>query len=413
MKKIVVIGAGAAGILAALQAAKKDDNKVILMERNDRIGRKLMITGKGRCNITNVADLPTFIKNIPGNGKFLYSAFRNFFNDDVISFFEKIGVATKVERGGRVFPQSDRAVEVVDTLCKCLYDAKVELQLNTKAMKIITADHKVTGVKTAVGQITSADVVILAAGGSSYPATGSDGNGVHLASVLGHTIEELHPALVPLETDLDWVKNLQGLSLRNVRVSVFTEGKKSAEMFGEMMFTHFGVTGPIILSLSRAIAISLSKRQKVFLTINLKPALTPEQLDARLQRDFKKYAHKQMKNAMIDLLPHRLIPIILDLAYINGEKPADQLSKKERYKLVATLRNLSVDITKSRPLAEAIVTCGGVNVKEIDPKTMQSKLIDGLYFAGEVVDVDGYTGGFNLQAAFSMGYTAGKNAADC
>lgn len=412
MKTIIIIGAGAAGIMAALQAAENGADKVILLERNEKIGRKLMITGKGRCNITNTAELETFIKNIPGNGKFLYSAFKNFFNNDAIDFFEKIGVVTKIERGGRVFPQSDKAADVVNGLKDALYDHKVDLRLNAKAAKIIVEDGRVTGVRMDDGTVIQADAVILAAGGSSYPLTGSDGCGVHLAQEAGHKIKELHPALVPLESDTDWVTTLQGLSLRNVRVTVFTNGKKSDEMFGEMMFTHFGVTGPIILSLSRKIAVDLAKKKKVYLSINLKPALSPEQIDARLQRDFQKYIHKQMKNAMVDLLPHRLIPIVLDLSYIDNEKYADQITKKERLQLGQTLRSLSFDITRPRPLAEAIVTCGGVNVKEVDPKTMQSKLVSGLYFAGEVLDIDGYTGGFNLQAAFSMGYTAGKMAAE-
>ncbi|MDQ0203747.1 BaiN/RdsA family NAD(P)/FAD-dependent oxidoreductase [Pectinatus haikarae] len=405
MKNIVIIGAGPAGMMAAVQASAAD-NKVILLEKKDRPGRKLMITGKGRCNITNTADLSGFMKNIPGNGKFLYSAFKNFFNEDVIDFFQQIGVPTKVERGGRVFPQSDKAADVVKALTDKMYDCQVEMRFNTDVEKIISHDGKIKGVKIK-DDVIEADAVVLAAGGASYPVTGSDGSGAKLAREAGHNIISLQPALVPLVSDDEWVKSLQGLSLRNVRVSVFTDEKKSAEMFGEMMFTHFGVTGPIVLSLSRQIVLSLAEKKKVYLAVNLKPALTPEQLNARIQRDFKKYTRKQVKNAMIDLLPHRLIPIVLDLAYIDGDKSVDEITKKERIHLTETLQKLPFDIEKARPLPEAIVTCGGVNVKEIDPKTMQSKLLEGLFFAGEVTDIDGYTGGFNLQAAFSMGYTAG------
>jgi len=405
MKNIIIVGAGAAGIIAAITAAQ-NGAKVTLLEQKDRIGRKLMITGKGRCNITNTADKNTFIKNIPGNGKFLYSAFDSFFNEETVELFNNIGVQTKVERGGRIFPQSDSAVDVVDRLKKKIYELDVNLRLNTKVTKLIIKDAKITGVQTIHNEILKADAVIMTAGGASYPLTGSDGSGFVLAQQAGHTIKDLTPSLVPLESDIPWVKTLQGLSLRNVRLTVFIDNKKSEDVFGEMMFTHFGVTGPLILSVSRKIAMALKKNKDVYLSINLKPALTPEQIDARIQRDFIKYTKKQIKNAMVDLLPHKMIPIILDLAYIDGNKQVNDFTKKERMQLVEILRNLPVDVTKTRPLAEAIVTCGGVNVKELNPKTMQSKLIDNLYFAGEIIDVDGYTGGFNLQAAFSMGYVA-------
>ncbi|WP_196594679.1 BaiN/RdsA family NAD(P)/FAD-dependent oxidoreductase [Pectinatus sottacetonis] len=408
MKKILVIGAGAAGIMAAIEAAKTAE--VTLVEQKDKIGRKLMITGKGRCNITNTADLTTFIKNIPGNGKFLYSAFKNFFNDDVVKFFTTIGVKTKVERGGRVFPKSDSAFDVVNGLKNKLYDSNISLLLNTRVARLILKDNCVTGIETWAGKIILADAVILCAGGASYPLTGSDGSGIKLAQEVGHTITPLTPALVPLESDAPWIKGIQGLSLRNVKLSVFTNNKKSDELFGEMMFTHFGVTGPIILSASRAIALNMNKGKKVYLSVNLKPALNSHQVDLRIQRDFEKYKHKQVKNAMTDLLPHKLIPIILDLSYIDAEKSVSEVTKKERRQLAVILQNLSFDITKTRPLAEAIVTCGGIRVKEINPQTMQSKLVKNLYFAGEVLDIDGYTGGFNLQAAFSMGYTAGQMA---
>lgn len=409
MKKVTVIGGGPAGMMAAVQAAA-NGAEVTLLERNNKLGKKLMITGKGRCNITNSADLNDFIQNTPGNGKFLYSAYHNFFNDDIVNFFEKLNVPVKTERGGRIFPQSDRAADVVEGFARKLYDSSVQVRLNTKAEKILIKDNTVSGIKTERG-IIETDALILAAGGACYPLTGSDGSGIKMARLAGHTIVPLHPALVPLTSPDEWVKSLSGLSLRNIRLSIFTNGKKTDEMFGEMMFTHFGVTGPIILSLSRAVALALADGKKIYATINLKPALTPEKLDARLVRDFQKYARKQIKNAMIDLLPHRLIPIVLDLAYIDEEKNISEVSKKERAKLVEILQALPFDINGTRPMAEAIVTGGGVSVKEIDPKTMQSKLVRDLFFAGEVTDIDAYTGGFNLQAAFSMGYAAGTAAA--
>ena len=406
MKKIIIIGGGPAGMMAAIQAAKNDSN-VILLEKTNRVGKKLSITGKGRCNITNAADIQEIIKNIPDNGRFLNSVLRAFDSNDVINFFESIGVKTKIERGNRVFPQSDKAVEVVDALINQMTKLGVEIRTNTRVTDIISSSNKIIGVE--IGKnIESADAVILAVGGSSYPATGSTGDGFEMAKKLGHTVTKILPALVPLETEETFVKDLQGLSLRNVKVTLFADNKKIAEEFGEMLFTHFGVSGPIILTLSRQAAMLLDEGKFVELSINLKPALTPEQLSARVIRDFEKFQRKSARNALVELLPHALIPIILDLAYIDEEKHIDSVTQAERKRLIETLRDFRLTIKKTRPISEAIVTSGGVSVKEINPKTMESKLIKNLFFAGEVVDIAGFTGGFNLQAAFSMGYAAGK-----
>ena len=406
--RIAVIGGGAAGIMAAIRAAE-NSAQVTLFEKMPRVGRKLGITGKGRCNLTNSADNAEIIKNIPGNGKFLFSALKNFSSADTVNFFESLGVATKLERGGRIFPVSDDASEVIDALIKKMTLLGVEIKNNAPVTEIITKNKKVVGVLSG-GKIYECDAVILATGGASYPATGSTGDGFKLAKRLGHTITEILPALVPLEVE-DNIKSLQGLSLRNVRAKLLADGKKVAEEFGEMLFTHFGISGPIILTLSRQAAQLLLAKKFVELEINLKPALTPEQLDARILRDFDKFKRKAIKNGLIDLLPAKLIPIILDRAFIDENKQVDNITAAERRRLVENLRGLTLTITKPRPIAEAIVTAGGVSVKEINPKTMESKLVEGLYIVGEVADVDGFTGGFNLQAAWAMGNLAGKFAA--
>ncbi len=408
MKKIIVVGGGCAGMMAAIRAAECGA-QVTLFEKMPRLGRKLGITGKGRCNLTNAADVDEVVKNLPGNGKFLYSALRNFTPADTVSFFEGLGVAAKVERGGRVFPVSDDAKEVIDALTRRLAELGVNVRTNSPVTDILAENKKIVGVEVG-GQIFKADVVILATGGASYPATGSTGDGFKFARRLGHTVTELLPALVPLETEED-VKALQGLSLRNVRVKLLADGKKIAELFGEMLFTHFGVSGPIILTLSRQAAKLLAEKKFVELEINLKPALTPEQLDARILRDFDKFKRKAIKNALGDLLPAKLIPPILDLAYLPEDKRVDAITVAERRRLIENLRGMSLTITRTRPIAEAIVTSGGVSTKELDPRTMQSKIIDGLYIVGEVADVDGFTGGFNLQAAWAMGNAAGTFAA--
>lgn len=411
MANVLVIGGGAAGLLAGIAAAQSGAQTVIL-EKMRRPGKKILITGKGRCNITNNCDLQEIIKNIPGNGRFLNSALRRFTNQDIVQLLEDNGLPTKVERGGRVFPVSDKAADVVDTLVKIYKNYGGKLLTDCKVKSITAEFGKITGAVTADGQKFAADAVILAAGGSSYPGTGSDGSGVKLAKVLGHTIVPLAPSLVPLESDSPDIAGLQGLSLRNIEGTVYADGKKIGSEFGEMLFTHFGVSGPIILSLSKCVAEAFAKgAQDVELAIDLKPALDKEKLDARLQRDFTQYSRKQMPNGMKDLLPQRLIAPVLDQAFIDEEKFVNQLSRAERRRLVDVLKAFTVPITGTRPIAEAIVTAGGVSLKEIDPKTMESKLIKGLFFAGEVMDIDGYTGGYNLQAAFSTGYAAGTFAA--
>lgn len=394
--------------MAAIRAAE-DGVQVTLFEKMPQIGRKLKITGKGRCNLTNAADVAEIVKNIPGNGKFLYSALKNFSSVDTVNFFENLGVKTKVERGGRIFPASDDATEVIDALLKRMTILGVDVKTNSPVTEILSDGKKILGVKVN-GKIFECDALILATGGASYSATGSTGDGFKFAKQLGHTITEILPALVPLEVEED-VKTLQGLSLKNVRVKLLADGKKIAEQFGEMLFTHFGVSGPIILTLSRQVAQLLAAKKFVELEINLKPALTPEQLDARILRDFAKFKRKEIKNALVELLPAKLIPIVLDLSYLPKEKRVDEITLTERRRLVEILRGLPLTITKTRPLDEAIVTSGGVSVKEIDPRSMRSKLIENLFIVGEVADVDGFTGGFNLQAAWSMGNAAGKFAA--
>lgn len=411
MANVLVIGGGAAGLLAGIAAAQNGAQTVIL-EKMRRPGKKILITGKGRCNITNNCDLQEIIKNIPGNGRFLNSALRRFTNQDIVQLLEDNGLPTKVERGGRVFPVSDKAADVVDTFVKIYKNYGGRLFTDCKVKSITAEFGKITGAVTADGQKFAADAVILAAGGSSYPGTGSDGSGVKLAKALGHTIVPLAPSLVPLESDSPYIAGLQGLSLRNIEGTVYADGKEIGSEFGEMLFTHFGVSGPIILSLSKCVAEAFAKgAQEVELAIDLKPALDKDKLDARLQRDFTQYSRKQMPNGMKDLLPQRLIAPVLDQAFIDEEKFVNQLSRAERRRLVDVLKAFTVPITGTRPIAEAIVTAGGVSLKEIDPKTMESKLIKGLFFAGEVMDIDGYTGGYNLQAAFSTGYAAGTFAA--
>lgn len=408
---IIVVGGGAAGLLAGIAAAELGA-QVMILERMRTPGRKMLITGKGRCNITNSCEIAEMIRNLPGNGRFLNSALHRFSNDDIIYLLESHGLQTKVERGGRVFPVTDKAKDVVDTLLNIYREKGGKLLVDQMVSKILIEDGCVKGVLTNDGNKYTADAVILTTGGASYPGTGSDGNGFTLAKACGHTIIPLKPSLVPLESDSEYIKSLQGLSLRNVKVSICCGDRILASEFGEMLFTHFGFSGPIILSLSKAVADAFEKGNKdLDLIIDLKPALDMQKLDLRIQRDFTNYIRKQLVNGMKDLLPGRLITVVLDAAFLNPDKPINQVSKEERSRLAYNLKNLSFPITGTRPLAEAIVTAGGVSTKEINPKTFESKIVKRLYFAGEVIDVDGYTGGYNLQAAFSSGYAAGYAAA--
>lgn len=406
-KKIVVIGAGAAGLVAAGKAGE-EGKEVILLEKNDRIGKKLLISGKGRCNITNDTDIEGLIENTPGNGNFLYSAFYTFSNLDLIKLLNENGLETKVERGGRVFPLSDRAEDVVKTFSKYITDNKVKLELKRGVKEIKVATGKVKGVELLDGKYIECDSVVIATGGASYPGTGSTGDGYKIAKKLGHTIVELKPSLVPLVTEESWVKELQGLSLKNVSITIINKnGKKIYNDFGEMLFTHFGISGPMILSCSRHV-LNYNYRD-VSLSIDLKPALSEEKLDDRIIRDFEKNSRKQFKNSLDELLPQKLIPVIIRLCGIEPDKFVNQITKDERKILIKTLKNLVVTIKGARPIEDAIVTVGGVATDEINPSTMESKLIKGLFFAGEVIDVDAYTGGFNLTIAFSTGYLAGLN----
>lgn len=411
MTNIIVVGGGAAGLLAGI-AATELGAQVMILEKMRTPGRKMLITGKGRCNITNNCEIAEIIRNLPGNGRFLISALHRFSNDDMIYLLESHGLQTKVERGGRVFPVTDKAKDVVDTLLNIYREKGGKLLVDQTVSKILIEDGCVAGVVTNDGNKYTADAVIITTGGASYPGTGSDGNGFTLAKACGHTIITLKPSLVPLESDSEYIKSLQGLSLRNVKASICCGEKVLASEFGEMLFTHFGFSGPIILSLSKAVAEAFATGNKdLDLIIDLKPALDVQKLDLRIQRDFANYLRKQLVNGMKDLLPGRLIPVVLDAAFLNPDKPINQISKEERSRLVYNLKNLSFPITGTRPLAEAIVTAGGVSTKEINPKTFESKIVKKLYFAGEVIDVDGYTGGYNLQAAFSSGYAAGYAAA--
>ena len=406
MKRVVVIGGGAAGLMAAVIAGR-EGAKVTLLEKMNYVGKKMGITGKGRCNITNACDMSDFIKNTPGNGKFLYGAYERFTNEDLLQLLHDAGLETKVERGGRVFPASDSALDVRNTFMKLMKHYGVDVHLEEPVKKLLVNDGVVTGVVTDK-ETYHADAVVIATGGKSYPATGSTGDGYMLAAQVGHTITDIRPSLVPIVTEESWVKDLMGLSLRNVELSVVAKNKVQAKMFGEMMFTHFGITGPIVLSLSHTVGKLMRKKNigTIGLDINLKPALSSETLDKRLQKDFDLYSKKQLINGMKDLLPSRLIPLIIELAGIDPQKPINQISKEERQQIGYMLQHMPLTVKGLRPVEEAIVTAGGISLKEFNPKTMESKLVKGLYGAGEVLDIDAFTGGYNLQAAFSTGFVA-------
>ena len=397
--KVIIIGGGPAGMLAAIKS-KKEKNQVTIIEKNKILGKKMLITGKGRCNITSGVDMSEFVKNVPSNGKFLYSSFKNFTNKDILKL---LNIPVKLERGNRYFPVSDKAKDVVDALEKEL--SGVEILTNTSATEIITKNNEAIGVKTNKGDFF-AEKIILATGGKSYPLTGSTGDGYEMAKKLGHTITKIKPALVPLVAKKEskiQCQQMQGLSLRNVGLKLFNNNKLIYEDFGEMLFTHYGVTGPIILSASSHLVRQELNNPRI--EIDLKPALTDEKLDERILRDFEIEKNKEFRNALDQLLPQKMIPVILEILQIN--KKVNEVKKVERQKLVRTLKHFSIEIEGFRDISEAIITSGGINVKEINPKTMESKLIKNLYFAGEIIDVDAYTGGFNLQIAYSTGYTAG------
>ena len=403
MAKVIVIGGGPAGMMAAMSASK--NNEVILLESNDRLGKKLFITGKGRCNVTNAKDISEFFDYIPGNPYFLYSSLYTFTNEDTIKFFEDRGIKLKVERGGRVFPNSDKSSDIIKGLTQGLKECNVNVRLKSKVTKIIYDGTKVEGVIVNDSIKIYADHIIIATGGASYPLTGSDGECFKMIKQLGHSIIELKPSLVPIEISENWKKDIMGLSLKNIRLSIKENNKVIFKEQGEMLFTHFGISGPLVLSGSRY--IQKNKEYKIYL--DLKPALDNQELDKRIQKDFSKYINKNFKNSLDDLLPQKLIPLIVKLSGIDENKKVNEITKNERRALVQLLKEFEMTVKGLRPIEEAIVTAGGISTNEIDPSTMKSKLINNLYFAGEVIDVDAFTGGYNVQIALSTGYIAGSN----
>lgn len=419
--KVIVIGGGPAGMMAAISSAKLG-NEVYILEKNEKLGKKLLITGKGRCNITSSLEIEEFIPNIPGNGKFLYSAFQNFSNIDIIQLMEDNGVKTKEERGNRIFPLSDKSLDVLKAFEKELKKLNVKVLLKSRVIEIECKDNKVSCVKfirNSNEEEIVAEKVIIATGGATYPLTGSNGDGYKLAKKLGHNIIDVRPSLVPLIAkgkSLELCKSMQGLSLRNVNIKIIDNknNKKIYEDFGEMLFTHFGVSGPTILSASAHLLRyknidNLLKDGNIELIIDLKPALSMEKLDLRLQRDFNENKNKELKNSLGGLLPQKMIEPVIKLCGISEYKKINEITKQERMKIVEILKGMQINIAGFRPLEEGIVTSGGVDIKQINPKTMESKIVKGLFFAGEVIDVDAYTGGFNLQIAYSTGYTSGLN----
>lgn len=407
MKTVVVIGAGAAGMMAASKAADRGLN-VILLEKNHRVGRKILITGKGRCNITSDCDVEELIENVNKNSKFLYSAFYTFTNTDVIDMFNNLGVKTKTERGKRVFPESDKAHDIANALERQIKNKKVKIMLNSNVDKVISKNNKIEKVILKNKQEIKCDSVIIATGGLSYPLTGSTGDGYKFAKSLGHTIIDTKPSLIGIEVQEKFVSELEKLNLKNVSINVYnSKNKKIYDDFGELEFTKYGIDGPIIKSASCKMKDTTKENYKI--SIDLKPALDEEKLDKRIQKDFQKYTNKKFEKALDDLLPKRLIPTIIRLSKIDPNIFVHQISKEQRQNLVKLLKNFNFTVKRYRPIEEAIITSGGVKVNEINSSTMESKLVKGLFFAGEVIDVDAYTGGFNLQIAFSTGYLAGLN----
>ena len=403
MAKVIVIGAGPAGIMAAITAA--ENHKVLLIDGNEKIAKKLFITGKGRCNITNAKDIGDFFDYIPGNPHFLYSALYSFTNNDVIDMIENEGTKLKVERGGRVFPESDKSSDIIKALSKKLSKAKVDIRLNSKVTDVFFENDIIKSVEINGSERISADYFIIATGGASYPLTGSSGEGQVLAEKMGHKIIDLKPSLVPVELNGDWFKELMGLTLKNIKLDILdSKNKVKYSNQGEMKFTSYGISGPIVLSGSRFI----DYKDAYSISIDLKPSLDEKELDLRIQKDFKKYINKDFRNSLDDLLPQKMIPLIIKLSMIDPYKKVNEITKVERKNLVNAIKNIKGKVKGLRPLAEAIVTSGGVSTLEIDPSTMKSKIINNLSFAGEVIDVDAFTGGYNVQIALSTGYLAGK-----
>ncbi len=407
MSRVIVIGGGAAGMMAAYAAALSG-HSVVLLEQNEKLGKKLFITGKGRCNVTNACEREKLFENVVSNPKFLYSAFSEFDNGDLMELLRRAGCPLKVERGERVFPVSDHASDVTAALTRLLKERGVEVRLHVKVKEISAADGRVTGALLANGQYIRADAVVLATGGLSYPTTGSRGDGHRIAEGLGHTLKTCTPALTPMETAEQWCTSLQGLSLKNVTLTMRCGGKQIWNGFGEMLFTHFGISGPLVLSASSYYG-KCKDKTAVTTAVDLKPALTMEQLDRRILRDFEENRNKQFKNVIGSLYPSRLVPVMILLSGIDGEKKIHEVTRQERSRLAEVTKNLTMRVTGLRDFAEAIITQGGVRVKEVNPSTMESKIVQGLYPVGELLDLDAVTGGFNLQIAWSTGYLAGRS----
>lgn len=407
MSKIIVIGGGAAGMMAALAAAN-NGNKVCLYEKNEKLGKKLYITGKGRCNVTNASDMDEVFKSIVTNPKFMYSAFYTMTNEMVMDMFQtELGVALKIERGNRVFPASDKSSDVISGLAGAMKKRNVEIHLNTAVKELLTEDDTIKGIRLEDGTTDKADSVIVATGGFSYQSTGSTGDGYRWAEKTGHRVTDIYPALVPLEVKEEYATELQGLALKNVKVSFIKNNKVIYSDFGEMLFTHFGISGPVILSGSSHIVKSIKKNDKIDITVDLKPSLSADTLDARVLREFKEFTNKDFRNSLGNLLPKSLIPVIIELSGIDPFKKVNEVTKEERKRLIGLIKAFPLTVKDTRGFNEAIITQGGISVKDINPATMESKHIKGLFFAGEVIDVDALTGGYNLQIAWSTGWLAG------
>ena len=405
MSNVAIIGGGAAGMLAAI-GAKVAGHNVTIIEKNEKLGKKMYITGKGRCNITNASDMDEIFKNVVKNNKFLYSAFYTFSNDDIVNILHEEGIETKIERGNRVFPVSDKSSDVILGLSKRLRNLNVDIMYNTQVKRVIIDNNAISSVELVNGKQMTFDAVVIATGGYSYQTTGSNGDGYKFAKDCGHTVTDIYPSLVPFNVNEEYIKELQGVSLKNVKGSFFIGNKCIYSDFGEMLFTHFGVSGPIVLSASSCITEKIEK-QDVYMEIDLKPALSFDELDARVMKDFSKNINKDFRNSLNELLPKKMIPVIIELSQIDPFKKVNEITKEERKRLVTLLKQFRFKLTSTRGFNEAIITRGGVNVKEINPATMESKIVSGLYFAGEVIDVDALTGGYNLQIAYSTGYLAG------